>query len=89
MILWDGLDFVLIMCCLLLFKNPDALEGPRQVVVLRRSDPFPIGVVNREGKVGLHRNQSVICWYKKFLLHRQLRYKDCIVRKILMRFQTL
>ncbi|GJM93426.1 hypothetical protein PR202_ga09981 [Eleusine coracana subsp. coracana] len=31
--------------------NPDALEGPRQVIVLRRSDPFPIGVVNREGKV--------------------------------------
>uniref|UniRef100_A0A0A9H3E7 Uncharacterized protein n=1 Tax=Arundo donax TaxID=35708 RepID=A0A0A9H3E7_ARUDO len=28
--------------------NPAALEGPRGLVVLRRSDPFPIGVVNRE-----------------------------------------
>ncbi|TVU35411.1 hypothetical protein EJB05_17298 [Eragrostis curvula] len=28
--------------------NPDALEGPREVVVLHRNDPFPIGVVNRE-----------------------------------------
>ncbi|GJN17950.1 hypothetical protein PR202_gb05060 [Eleusine coracana subsp. coracana] len=33
--------------------NPDALEGPRQVIVLRHSDPFPIGVVNREGKISL------------------------------------
>ncbi|KAG2591480.1 uncharacterized protein LOC120673136 isoform X3 [Panicum virgatum] len=28
--------------------NPAALDGPRGVVGLRRSDPFPIGVVNRE-----------------------------------------
>jgi hypothetical protein len=49
---------VLIMCCLLLFKNPDALEGPRQVVVLHHNGPFPIGVVNREGKVGLHGNRK-------------------------------
>ncbi|CAN6346920.1 unnamed protein product [Urochloa humidicola] len=28
--------------------NPTALEGPRGLVGLRRSDPFPIGVVNRE-----------------------------------------
>ncbi|KAJ1262676.1 hypothetical protein BS78_09G127700 [Paspalum vaginatum] len=28
--------------------NPAALEGPRGLAVLRRSDPFPIGVVNRE-----------------------------------------
>ncbi|RCV26940.1 hypothetical protein SETIT_5G285800v2 [Setaria italica] len=28
--------------------NPAALEGPRGLVGLRRSDPFPIGVVNRE-----------------------------------------
>nr|TKW11867.1 hypothetical protein SEVIR_5G000400v2 [Setaria viridis] len=28
--------------------NPAVLEGPRGLVGLRRSDPFPIGVVNRE-----------------------------------------
>ncbi|CAO1947820.1 unnamed protein product [Urochloa humidicola] len=28
--------------------NPAALDGPRGLVGLRRSDPFPIGVVNRE-----------------------------------------
>lgn len=33
---------------LVIILNPDALEEPRQVVVLHRSDPFPIGVVNRE-----------------------------------------
>jgi hypothetical protein len=53
-----GYNFALIMCCLLLLKNPDALEGPRQVVVICHSDPFPIGVVNREGKVGLHENRK-------------------------------
>jgi hypothetical protein len=34
---------------LFLFKNPAALEGARGLVGLRRCDPFPIGVVNREG----------------------------------------
>nr|CAB3478047.1 unnamed protein product [Digitaria exilis] len=28
--------------------NPAAIDGPRGLVGLRRSDPFPIGVVNRE-----------------------------------------
>lgn len=28
--------------------NPAALDGPRGLAVLRHSDPFPIGVVNRE-----------------------------------------
>ena len=41
------------MILLFLFKNPAALDGPRGVVGLRRSDPFPIGVVNREGKFDL------------------------------------
>uniref|UniRef100_A0A0E0FRT5 Uncharacterized protein n=1 Tax=Oryza nivara TaxID=4536 RepID=A0A0E0FRT5_ORYNI len=33
---------------LITILNPSALEGPRELVVLRPSDPFPIGVVNRE-----------------------------------------
>uniref|UniRef100_J3L397 Transcription factor IIIC 90kDa subunit N-terminal domain-containing protein n=1 Tax=Oryza brachyantha TaxID=4533 RepID=J3L397_ORYBR len=33
---------------LITILNPAALEGPRELVVLRPSDPFPIGVVNRE-----------------------------------------
>ncbi|KAF0916780.1 hypothetical protein E2562_011614 [Oryza meyeriana var. granulata] len=36
---------------LITILNPAALEGPRELVVLRPSDPFPIGVVNREGYV--------------------------------------
>ncbi|KAL6652547.1 hypothetical protein ACP70R_011472 [Stipagrostis hirtigluma subsp. patula] len=33
--------------------NPAELDGPRGLVVLRHSDPFPIGVVNREaGEAG-------------------------------------
>ena len=46
-------NLALIMILLYLFKNPAALDGPRGVVGLRRCDPFPIGVVNREGKFGL------------------------------------
>uniref|UniRef100_A0A453JJ75 Uncharacterized protein n=1 Tax=Aegilops tauschii subsp. strangulata TaxID=200361 RepID=A0A453JJ75_AEGTS len=30
--------------------NPAALDGPRGLVVLRPRDPFPIGVVSREGR---------------------------------------
>ena len=46
-------NLALIMILLYLFKNPAAHDGPRGVVGLRRSDPFPIGVVNREGKFDL------------------------------------
>uniref|UniRef100_A0A0D9V4N1 J domain-containing protein n=1 Tax=Leersia perrieri TaxID=77586 RepID=A0A0D9V4N1_9ORYZ len=33
---------------LITILNPAALDGPRELVVLRPSDPFPIGVVSRE-----------------------------------------
>ena len=46
-------DLALIMILLFLFKNPAVLDGPRGLVGLCLSDPFPIGVVNREGKFGL------------------------------------
>jgi len=46
-------DLALIMILLFVFKNPAALDGPRGVVGLRRCDPFPIGVVSREGKFDL------------------------------------
>jgi hypothetical protein len=40
-------------------QNPAALEGPREFVLLRASEPFPIGVVKREG-IGLQENTRVV-----------------------------
>jgi hypothetical protein len=45
---------------LITILNPSALEGPRELVVLRPSDPFPIGVVNREGTVSSETHEFVL-----------------------------